>query len=68
MLIPMNFYLHSLHLNAKVKPRVNDIPKNFELMRVSVSITGIVIWGTILFMMLGFAVGIIFFREEFLPR
>ncbi len=82
ILLILGVYIFSLiYLNTKVQPkenkssdippvepRENKIPGNLGPLKESVSFMGILILDTLILMMIGFAIGVIFFRDEFLPK
>jgi hypothetical protein len=57
-----------IYLNAKVKPNQSQLPEKYAFLKTSISFVGISIGGVFLLMLLLFAIGVIFFRDEFLPR
>jgi hypothetical protein len=68
LLILGGYLVSLLYLNAKVNPGKNRLPKNLVPMGRSVNHVGILILGVIILTILIFAVGVIFFHDEWLPR
>jgi hypothetical protein len=82
ILLILSAYIFSLiYLNTKVrsnekKPsdippvesKEDQIPDNLRPLKASISLMGGLVLGILILMMLGFAIGVIFFRDEFLPR
>ena len=82
ILLILGVYIFSLiYLNTKVRPngkKPSNIPPveskeemisdNLRLLKASVSLMGGLVLGILILVMLGFAIGVIFFRDEFLPR
>jgi cell division protein FtsL len=82
ILLILSAYIFSLiYLNTKVrrnekKPsdippvesKEDQIPDNLRPLKASISLMGGLVLGILILMMLSFAIGVIFFRDEFLPR
>ncbi len=56
------------YLNSKVKTDQARLPEEYASLRTPVSLVGLAVGGIFLLMLLLFSVGVIFFRNEFLPR
>jgi hypothetical protein len=60
-----------LYLNSKVKlgnGKQYELPNNHRALRNTVTVAGFGFYGFILLALLIFAIGVIFFRDSFLPR
>lgn len=60
-----------LYLNSKVKlgnSKQYELPNKHKVLRNTITVTGLGFYGFILLAMLIFAIGVIFFRDSFLPR
>jgi hypothetical protein len=60
-----------LYLNSKVKLRNGEqyeLPNKHKALQNTIAVTGLGFIGFILLALLIFAVGVIFFRDSFLPR
>jgi Ca2+/Na+ antiporter len=82
ILLILCVYIFSLiYLNTRVRPNEKNhfdippvesneekIPDKLKLLKVTVTLMGGLILGTLILMMLYVAIGVIFFRDEFLPR
>ena len=57
-----------IYLNSKVKASGDMLPEKYALLKTFTSSIGLLISGGFLLMGMLFAIGVIFFRDEFLPR
>jgi len=60
-----------LYLNSKVKlgkGGQNELPNEYKTLRNMINVTGLGFYGFILLALLIFAIGVIFFRDSFLPK
>jgi len=68
VLIVASYMAVLIYLNSKAKPNQTKLPEKHASLRTSVSLVSLAISGIFLLMLLLFSVGVIFFRDEFLPR